>query len=87
MFKFLPNRKVRLIHALPGAGLTVAGWLAFSKGFSYYVEHMLSRYTNIYGSVYTAAIGLLWVYWCMCILLFGGLLNRWLQPKYSDDQL
>jgi uncharacterized BrkB/YihY/UPF0761 family membrane protein len=42
---------------------------------------MFSRYTNIYGSVYTVALGLLWIYWCMCILLFGGLVNRILQQR------
>jgi uncharacterized BrkB/YihY/UPF0761 family membrane protein len=34
--------------------------------------------------VYTVAIGLLWVYCCMCILLFGGVVNRLVVPK--DDK-
>jgi uncharacterized BrkB/YihY/UPF0761 family membrane protein len=45
------------------------------------VELMTDRYTNIYGSVYTVALGLLWVYCCMCILLFGGVLNRMLMQQ------
>ena len=46
---------------------------------------MLTRYTNIYGSIYTVAIGLLWIYCCMCILLFGGLINRLTSPHSTND--
>ena len=76
IYMVLPNRRNRFLGSLPGAALAAVGWQLFSRGFSLYVEHMVSRYTNIYGSVYTVAIGLLWVYWCVCILLFGGLVNR-----------
>ena len=76
IYMVLPNRRNRFLASLPGAFITALGWNSFSHGFSLYVEHMVTQYTNIYGSVYTVAIGLLWVYCCMCILLFGGLINR-----------
>ena len=82
IYMVLPNRHNRFLWSLPGAVLAALGWQLFSRVFSIYVEHMLSRYSNIYGSVYTVALGLLWVYCCMCILLFGGLLNRLLTPKH-----
>ena len=85
IYMVLPNRRNRFLWSLPGAVLAALGWQLFSRVFSIYVEHMLSRYSNIYGSVYTVALGLLWVYCCMCILLFGGLLNRLLTPKYLDN--
>ena len=81
IYMVLPNRRNRFLSSLPGAVLAAVGWQGFSQIFSLYVENMLSRYTNIYGSVYTVALGLLWIYCCMCILLFGGLLNRLLQPR------
>ena len=81
IYMVLPNRRSRFWANLPGAVMAALGWQGFSKGFSLYVDHILARYTNIYGSVYTVALGLLWVYWCMCILLFGGLVNRILQNK------
>ena len=84
IYMVLPNRRNRFLYSLPGAVVAAVGWQGFSKVFSLYVEGMLDRYTNIYGSVYTVALGLLWVYCCMCILLFGGLLNRLMQPKYLD---
>ena len=86
IYMVLPNRRNRFLGSLPGAVFTAVLWQLFSQGFSLYVERMVERYTNIYGSVYTVAIGLLWLYCCMCILLFGGVVNRWLMPKCSDDQ-
>ena len=84
IYMFLPNRRNRFFPSLPGAILAAVGWQGFSQIFSLYVDQMLSRYTNIYGSVYTVALGLLWIYCCMCILLFGGLLNRLLTPRSGE---
>ena len=80
IYMYLPNRHNRFLYSLPGAAVAAIGWQGFSQIFSLYVDQMVSRYTNIYGSVYTVALGLLWIYCCMCILLFGGLLNRLIQP-------
>lgn len=76
IYVVLPNRANPFVQCLPGAVFTALGWHLFSAVFSFYVDHMLTRYTNIYGSVYTVAIGLLWGYSCVCILLFGGVVNR-----------
>lgn len=84
IYMVLPNKHNRFLRSLPGAVVAAVGWQTFSNVFSFYVENMLDRYTNIYGSVYMVAIGLLWIYCCMCILLFGGVLNRLLQPKYLE---
>lgn len=86
IYMVLPNKRNRFFQSLPGATLAAVGWQAFSYLFSYYVENMLTGYTNIYGSMYTVAIGLLWIYCCMCILLFGGLINRMLTPHSSGAQ-
>jgi membrane protein len=55
--------------------VAAVGWQGFSKLFSVYVAHF-QDYANIYGSVYAMALGMLWLYFCMSILLFGGVLNR-----------
>lgn len=77
MFMFLPNRKNKFMESLPGALLSSIGWLVFSDLFSIYVENFNS-YANIYGSVYAVALGMLWLYCCVCIIFFGGVLNHWL---------
>lgn len=77
MYMALPNKRNRFWSSLPGGVLASLGWLVFSDIFSIYVENF-DRYSNIYGSVYAVALGMLWLYCCLSILFFGGALNRWL---------
>ena len=65
---------------MPGAVLAAVGWLIFSKLFSLYVSYF-SNYSNIYGSVYAIALGMLWLYICLSILFYGGALNKLLTEK------
>lgn len=74
MFMVLPNRKNSLGNSLPGAFFASIGWLIFSHLFSLYVEHF-PRYANIYGSVYAVALSMLWLYCCISIVFYGGVLN------------
>lgn len=80
MFTVLPNRRNRFRESLPGGLFSSLGWLVFSEGFSVYVEHF-NRYANVYGSVYTVALSMLWLYCCMAILFYGGALNRYLMER------
>ena len=80
MFMRLPNRKNSFSGSFPGAVLASVGWLAFSKGFSFYVEHF-SGYSGIYGSVYAVALSMLWLYCCLSIVFYGGALNRLLMER------
>lgn len=80
MYAALPNRRNSLRESLPGALLTSAGWLTFSDLFSIYVEYF-PNYANIFGSVYAAALAMLWLYFCICIVFYGGALNRYLMER------
>jgi membrane protein len=80
MYAALPNRRNRLRESWPGALLTAFGWLTFSDLFSVYVEHF-QNYANIFGSVYAAALAMLWLYCCVCIIFYGGALNRYLMER------
>ena len=71
----LPNEKNRFSDSLPGALLASSGWLVFSDLYSIYVEHF-AHLSNVYGSVYAVALSLLWLYFCMGILFYGGALNK-----------
>ena len=75
MFMVLPNRKNRFSDSFPGAVLASMGWLIFTELFSVYVEHFRG-YSGIYGSVYAVALSMLWLYFCLSILFYGGALNR-----------
>lgn len=80
LFMVLPNKGNRFRESLPGGMFSSLGWLVFSEGFSMYVERF-PRYANVYGSVYSVALSLLWLYCCMSILLYGGALNRYLMVR------
>ncbi len=77
MYMMLPNRHNRFWDSLPGAVMAAVGWQGLSKAFSFYVE--LGAGQSIYGSVYALVLGMLWLYCCMSILLFGGGMNRLIQ--------
>lgn len=80
MFMALPNEAVRFWDALPGAVLAAFGWLVFSKLYSFYVEHF-SGYAGIYDSVYSVVIGMLWLYFCISIVFYGGVLNHFIKKE------
>ena len=78
MFMALPNRKNRFWESLPGALLASCGWLIFSDLYSIYVERFATL-SNIYGSVYAVALSMLWLYFCISIVFYGGALNAYLK--------
>ena len=80
IFMALPNRKNRLRDSLPGALLASIGWLIFSHLFSLYAARF-PGYAGIYGSVYTIALSMLWLYFCIGIVFYGGVLNMLLQTE------
>lgn len=75
MYMVLPNQRNRFWDALPGALLASSGWLVFSDLYSIYVAHF-AHLSNAYGSVYAVALSMLWLYFCMAIVFYGGVLNR-----------
>jgi len=80
LYMILPNGRNRLGDSLPGALLASSGWLVFSDLYSIYVEHFATL-SNVYGSVYALVLSMLWLYFCMAILFYGGALNRLLTEE------
>lgn len=77
MFMFLPDGRRGFRESLPGALLGSCGWMSVSGLFSLYVQYF-PRYANIFGSVYGVALASLWLYLCVSIVFYGGVLNRFL---------
>lgn len=77
MFVALPNRRNRIAESLPGAMLASAGWLIFSDLYSVYVRNV-TGYSSIFGPVYAVALSMLWLYFCISIVFYGGALNVYL---------
>ena len=79
MFTVFPNHSRPAADSLPGALLASLGWLVFSNLFSLYIDYF-GDHTHIYGQLYTMVLGMLWLYFCLCIVFFGGAVNRFLSP-------
>ena len=77
IFISLPNRKSGILEAIPGALLASMGWSIFSDLFSLYLERF-SGAAQIYGSLSTVAMCMLWLYFCVSIVFYAGALNCYL---------
>lgn len=78
IYRFLPNRKVKLCTQLPGAVFTSVGWGIASYIFSMYVD-IFKGFSDMYGSLTTVVLIMLWLYCLMYLMLLGGELNAMLQ--------
>lgn len=74
IYKALPDKKLSFRRQMPGAIFATAGWLIFSFIFNIYMNNF-SNYSYIYGSLTAIIIFMLWMYFCMIILLAGAELN------------
>ncbi|MBR3771613.1 MAG: YihY/virulence factor BrkB family protein [Clostridium sp.] len=84
LYLFIPNRKSSFIRELPGALIASTGWMVFSYGYSYYIDH-LKDFSSTYGSLTAVVLLMLWLYFCMYILFFGGEVNHYLRIMTSKD--
>ena len=74
IYVLFPNKKVRFSDSLPGAFTSAVLWVVFSQLFTYYVSRF-GNYSLYYGSLSIIAVTMLWLYVCMLILFYGGVLN------------
>ena len=84
LYALLPGQRNRLRYSIAGALLSSLCWSVFSELFSIYVEHF-AGYANIFGSIYALALGMLWLYFCISILFYGGAFNRYLTQRKKKN--
>ncbi len=79
MYKTLPNnkeikdRRLTFLNQLPGGIACGLAWYAFSFGVSVYVDYFNGF--SMYGSLTTIVLVMLWLYFCMYIMMLCGELN------------
>ncbi len=78
VYTWLPNINKVFRYEIPGALFASIVWYLSSWMFSIYINHFFSY--NIYGSLATVTIIMLWLYLCFYIVLAGALLNQFLLP-------
>lgn len=79
----VPTVKPKIWRQFPGAIVAAGGWISFSKIFSWYVDHY-SNYQSFYGAMTSIAFIMVWLYFCMCILFFGAVLNS-IWGEYREE--
>ena len=82
MYKFIPNRRATLRSQIPGALLSAVCWMAFSFGFSLYFD-FYSGTANMYGSMTSVVLILLWLYICMMFVMIGAQVNHYFEEKFK----
>lgn len=60
---------------IPGAAVAALGWMVYSFFFSLYIEYFPSA-SYIYGSLAAVILFMLWLYFCMVIMLVGAEINK-----------
>lgn len=85
IYMFLPNEKRKLRNQLPGAIFTAFGWTLASFIFSVYMD-IFKGFSNMYGSLTTIVIIMLWLYFCMYVMLLGGEINDLLEQWVDNSR-
>jgi membrane protein len=74
LYRVLPNTHVRLVPALAGTLVGTVAWVVLTAGFGFYLAHFGS-YDKTFGTLGTAVMLMVWMYFVSMILLVGGELN------------
>lgn len=75
IYLVIPNRRVKLLHALIG-GLSATLFFELAKrGFALYVSYN-TTYTSLYGALATVPIFLIWIYISWLVTLLGAVITR-----------
>ena len=69
----LPNKKLTFKSQIPGAAICGVAWYIFSIGVSIYVDYFNGF--SMYGSLTTIALIMLWLYFCMYIMMMSAEVN------------
>lgn len=93
VFTTLPNKKLSFKRQLPGAIVCGVAWYLFSFGLSIYVDYFNGF--SMYGSLTTIALVMLWLYFCMYIMMmsaevnvvFEANLQKWWETRKKKKRL
>ncbi len=84
MYRFVPRKYIKYKNIWPGVIFTSVGWYLFSLIFSIYVDNY-SKYNQLYGSIGSVFILLIWLYGSCTLLLLGAEINALLQELHLEQ--
>ena len=77
VYAYGPDKKLVFKEQIPGAVFSAVVWSVFSWAFSYYLTY--GNTYGIYGNLSIIIIVLLWMYFCMYIIMIGAYVNRYFE--------
>jgi len=80
LFRWDRGSDAKFREQLPGAALAALGWIVFSFAYSLYFE-AFPRFSYLYGSLAALVFLMLWLYFCILILLAGAEVNKMLLKR------
>ncbi len=85
VYKYLPNSdEITIKEQLPGAVFAAMGWMVCSWVFSIYLD-VFQGFSNMYGSLTTIILIMLWMYFTMYCILLGGEINEMIKDIKRKD--
>ena len=73
-----------ILH-LPGAVFSSLGWIVYSYFYSLYITNFPNA-SYIYGGLAAVCLIMLWIYFCMMILLLGAEVNKMYFTRIPDSR-
>lgn len=82
-YRIIPRKYLKSKNVWPGVVFTSIGWYLFSLVFSIYVDNY-SKYNQLYGSIGSVFVLLIWLYGSCTLLLLGAEINAILQDTRTE---
>lgn len=73
-YRFIPRKYIKYKNVWPGVLFTAVSWYLFCVIFSIYIDNY-SKYNQLYGSIGSIFILLIWLYGSCTLLLVGAEIN------------
>ncbi|WP_276299768.1 YhjD/YihY/BrkB family envelope integrity protein [Halorussus lipolyticus] len=83
IYYVFPDVDVTLREVVPGVVVAALGWTVLESAFQAYVAYA-GRYEAVYGTLGSAFLLLIWLYFSGLILLLGGVVNAVLAGRTGD---
>ena len=71
---------MKIKNHIPGALIAAIGWYIVSRFFSIYV-YIFTGFTNMYGSLSTIILIMMWLYACITLIFWGAEINSYLNAR------
>lgn len=86
IYRFMPRNDMKLCHHVPGAIFSSTGWMIYTYAFSLYIDNS-KGFSNLYGSLTTIILVMLWLYFGIYITLIGAEVNQLLEKRRNPAVL